>query len=293
MKGTLNKRFSMNKYIFLPIICIALAILPQCGELLIKTHDSECQTITIWVHGTRLTPPFLAPHFFYHKAGFTPAYYINHESQWHKIADTLIKQAPHEYSWDTFYFFGWSGKLSTQERLTAARDLSAYIHKLIDEHNALYGYAPKIRIITHSHGGNVALNLARIEPEISYVIDELILLACPVQKQTAELIASGLFKSIYSLYSRFDTFQVMDMQGFQKDENGDRIKHPLMSKRTFKGQPNLTQVQLKWKRRGVMHIEFIMETFLKYLPGVLNELRSSHTNALQRKVKKLRMKIIG
>lgn len=281
----------MNKYIFLAIICIALTVLPQCKPLTNRS-DSDCKTITIWVHGTRLTPPFIAPNFFYHKPGLTAAYQIQEETQWHKIANTLITQSPHEYSWDTFYFFGWSGKLSTNERLRAALDLSKHIQNLIHEYQNLHGHTPKIRIITHSHGGNVALNLARVENENSYVVDELILLACPVQKQTSKLTKNSLFKSIYSLYSRFDTFQVIDMQGFQKDENGKWFRSPLMSKRTFKHQSNLIQAQLSWKRRGVMHIEFIMETFLQHLPDVLHELQLPNNDILKRRIEKLRMKIV-
>jgi len=60
-----------------------------------------------------------------------------------------------------FYTFGWSGLVSQgRRRKEAIRFYNMLNHeykKLVKE-----GYQPKIRIITHSHGGNVALNMAGI-----------------------------------------------------------------------------------------------------------------------------------
>jgi len=54
---------------------------------------------------------------------------------------------------------------------------------------------PKVTLISHSHGGNVALNLAAIaEKESPLSIERLILLACPVQQETAALVDAPMFK---------------------------------------------------------------------------------------------------
>lgn len=60
-----------------------------------------------------------------------------------------------------FYTFGWSGLISQQRRRKEAMRL---YDALIVEYQALKqrGITPKIRLIAHSHGGNVILNTAGI-----------------------------------------------------------------------------------------------------------------------------------
>lgn len=266
-----------HKSLFLIIIAIIIVVLPQCTR-----HKSSAKkhhdTITIWVHGTRLTPPMISPRFFYHKPGFTPAYKIDHSYQWHTIAQTLIDADPKRFSWPYFYFFGWSGKLNPAERFKASQELYDHIINIIQAHRKRHKKTPKIRIITHSHGGNVALNLAHVNHDASFSVDELIMLACPVQQQTAHLIQHDIFKKIYSLYSRFDSFQIIDMQGFHKDEDGKRFRRPFLSARTFDLHPNLFQVQLSWNKRGIMHVEFITAKFLRHIPWLIDSIDEWYNN---------------
>jgi len=64
-----------------------------------------------------------------------------------------------------FYTFGWSGILSlTKRRNDALRLYNALSEEL--KHYREMGINPKIRIIVHSHGGNVALNLGTIKESI-------------------------------------------------------------------------------------------------------------------------------
>ncbi|MFA6263599.1 MAG: hypothetical protein WCW33_03465 [Candidatus Babeliales bacterium] len=60
-----------------------------------------------------------------------------------------------------FYAFGWSGLLSQTNRRS---DAIRFYNALCAEVDRLrhQGIHPKIRIITHSHGGNLALNLAAV-----------------------------------------------------------------------------------------------------------------------------------
>lgn len=60
-----------------------------------------------------------------------------------------------------FYTFGWSGLVSQhRRRLESLR----FYNSLTEELNTLHqkGIHPKIRIIAHSHGGNICINLAMI-----------------------------------------------------------------------------------------------------------------------------------
>ena len=171
-----------------------------------------------------------------------------------------------------FYLFGWSGKLSYQEREDTARILYNEIKALIAEYKKQYGTTPALRLITHSHGGNVALNLAKIKEagDTEFVIDELILLACPVQIKTAPLIKDKLFKKIYSLYSTRDLIQILDPQEVYNNLKEKRF--PLFSQRRFPDQANLRQIIVKRKKRAISHVEFMLEKFLTTLPTILDEL---------------------
>lgn len=60
-----------------------------------------------------------------------------------------------------FYAFGWSGLLSRQRRRQESLRLYNAISQEVERLKSL-GYTTKIKILAHSHGGNVALNLAGI-----------------------------------------------------------------------------------------------------------------------------------
>ena len=66
----------------------------------------------------------------------------------------------------TFYTFGWSGLLSQkQRRIESVRFYNALTAEI--EHYHLLGKHPKIRLVAHSHGGNLCLNLAAINDILS------------------------------------------------------------------------------------------------------------------------------
>lgn len=58
-----------------------------------------------------------------------------------------------------FYTYGWSGLISQQRR---RKEAIRFFNALTDEYQKLTqaGIKPRIRLITHSHGGNVILNMA-------------------------------------------------------------------------------------------------------------------------------------
>lgn len=250
----------------------------------INTQNYQPDTITIWIHGTRaFFAKFICTNFFYTRRGlycateFEPRYHLR------EIAELLHNSNPDRFCIKDFYFFGWSGKLSFKARYKAARKLYQSLLNLLDTYEKEWGYRPKVRIITHSHGGNVALNLARFNEDLQLKVDELIVLACPVQKRTCHLSGHQTFKKIYSLYSRFDAFQVLDPQRiyywFKKDLAETPIQpDTFFSQRRFEHLDKILQVQLKLNNRGVMHVEFLTNKFVGILPSILNEIEDWSCN---------------
>lgn len=133
-----------------------------------------------------------------------------------------LDNADHEqFSFKHFYSFGWSGDLNPEARNQAALELHTQLKQLVLNYVVRYATIPNITIITHSHGGNVALNLASISEENNpLIIEKLILLACPVQQETAQYADAPLFKKIYALYSQNDQLQILDPQGLHPLSQG-------------------------------------------------------------------------
>lgn len=249
----------------------------------IPNYKHRPDTVTIWIHGTRaFFAKFICKDFFYTRRGlhcateFAPQYHLR------EIAELLQYRDPNRFALKDFYFFGWSGKLSFKTRYKAGRKLHKSILALIEKYEKEYGCRPKLRIITHSHGGNVALNLARFNEDLQFKIDELIVLACPVQKSTCHLSQHETFKKIHSLYSRFDSFQILDPQRiyywFQKDLVAETPTKPdtFFSQRRFEHMDKILQVQLKLNNRGVMHIEFLTNKFVGLIPSIMDEIEVWH-----------------
>jgi hypothetical protein len=235
--------------------------------------------ITIFVHGTSQTVnsirfiPFL-----YDVVSMrlrTPEGLLHYKElpEYHtfiKCATSLHGTAPREFPLETFYFFGWSGKLSPKERKKGAYKLYAAIKTLQSSpefHDA------EITIITHSHGGNVALYLGSIIEEnqdTALKIKRLILTGCPIQDETEGYAQSPLFETIYNLYSVIDFLQVADPQGLEHQ----RTKHitSLFSRREIALDPmpsNIKQAAIRLNGYPLHHIDFIRPPFHKELPYML------------------------
>lgn len=285
----------MNRYRSY-FLFLMLAVLPACKQQLIKriivcSKIPENQfavnepVLTIWVHGTSFTWWRHCPF------GLTPAYALPDGSRLQRFVKKLVSRYPSNYSMTTFYAFGWSGRLSFEEREQAAHDLYRLIKKEIMSYEHTHFVRPKIRLICHSHGGNVALNLAKVkEPtDNHFVIDELIVLACPVQKVTADYLHDPLFKKVYALYSRTDWGQIMDPQGLY---HISRSKHPvsgkqkaqcpLLSERCFAPHPKLLQGRLRIDGSAAGHIEFSDEQVFTILPTLTAALEDCKNEAIDR-----------
>lgn len=225
--------------------------------------DSKIK-VTVFVHGTVLVPKFLFHDFFFSIYGLQPNLAYDKKYRLRKIGDCLAKNQD-EFPAEHIYHFGWDGELSFKKREEMGKNLLNEITQLKNKYIKEYEKEPQITVITHSHGGNVALNMAKFNND--FVVDRLILLACPVQKETENFVKNKLFKSVYSFYSTLDSLQVLDPQGAQiKKENT-----PLFSQREFPKSENLRQIKIKLNGRGIMHIEFLLEKFLERLTMFLEK----------------------
>lgn len=249
-------------------------------------QEQTAPWITVWVHGThpsfnklpgKRLRAFVQKHahnYFYCKAGVHPIS-VQPETNRHVTFGKLLYQSdPVRFPLEHFYTFGWSGDLSFAERYESGKRLYLDLVVLVEEYTHKFGVEPKIRLITHSHGGNVALNLAQAQRayQKNLAIDELVLLACPIQEKTACLVQNALFKKVYSLYSSLDVLQVVDPQGLYKS---NKIKAPLFSKRRFPVcYAHVAQAKIRFDKRAILHIEFLSDRFVRALPSIIARLEA-------------------
>lgn len=83
-----------------------------------------------------------------------------------KIFDTVNNWYSPKTEANTYYLFGWSGFLSQKRRRSEA---IRFYNQLAAEFNIYkkMGFNVKIRILAHSHGGNLSLNLAGIHHSLN------------------------------------------------------------------------------------------------------------------------------
>lgn len=248
--------------------------------------SSKRPTILIWVHGTQPSTKVLVElrsliqkplslinkelPYAHTDPGLHTAQSLDKKHYIRGILETICAQDS-TYSLNNTYVFGWSGQLSFDAREKASEELYATLLSLVAEYKEQYKQVPYIHIITHSHGGNVVLNFGKIAdyyPEMQLSIDNLILLACPVQQETACYVESPLFKKIYSLWSKFDMIQIIDPQGLYKNKNKNVS---LFSARRFLDHPKLIQVELISTTWPILHISFIFDRFIKQLPTIIQK----------------------
>jgi hypothetical protein len=126
------------------------------------------------------------------------------------------------------YTFGWSGRLSRWEREKAAfnlyEQLKQEIIRLQKKHST---ENIKIEIVAHSHGGNVALNLAQVEEKggSNLCIDRLVLLGTPIQNETHAFVESHVFKKVFNIYSTGDYIQIFDVISTQDNYSQRRFSY--------------------------------------------------------------------
>lgn len=225
--------------------------------------------VTIYVHGTttKIGLKFLG-RFFKDVAFGQPG--LHHIDQLPPQAllrkDALALQEGDSKRFDIqhFYTFGWSGKLKFKAREKDGKALYDDVKQLLKDYKKQYGFYPKIRLLTFSHGGNVALNAVGHLPffEGEDVHLELVLVAVPVQKVTEKLIEHPCVNQSYIISSTRDLLQVVDFYRYEKKQY-----FPCRFFETTK--QNCCQIQVMINGRGLGHID-LMRSFMIHLPHALN-----------------------
>jgi len=257
------------------IIKKRVVLAPQKNKIAIDPPQ-----ITVWIHGTRLLRRPLYYRYFNGKPGIKHATQLPKQYNLTKIAQVLCSESRDMHAHEHFYSFGWSGKLNSTEREEAAFVLLKELHGLIERFTIVHNKQPHLRIIAHSHGGNLALNLAKVAkkcPEYSVLVNQLILLACPVQNQTCSYISDPIFRHIYALYSTLDIVQIIAPEmsyivSTKSKKICKKLKIPPLSERRFQPHPKLAQVKIKINGHALWHADFVGTTFLKSLDAIIDEI---------------------
>jgi hypothetical protein len=289
-------------------ICLGfLMLLPACMPCMHKSHlikkrlyirqaqtiaapeREQCErvppTLTVWIHGTKFGEDALFKKVFCAKPGLK---HVNELPPYHSLTLRMKALADHcaeFFPYESVYCFCWSGKLNTCERELSAEKLHQTLCSLIETYKAQYQETPKIRLVCHSHGANVALHLARINArkEQKIVIDSLILFACPVQCDTRECVFDCMFKRIYSLYSPLDWVQILAPQWACRVRNRDgkvvlcKNQWLPLSQRRFPHAPSLRQAWVKRDDQALSHADFTSKKFLRLLPEMLDTMDEAYT----------------
>lgn len=250
------------------------------ASIQLEAVKSARPNITIFIHGTsqiinslRFIPllgNFVAKH------GRTPEGLLRYDELpenhgFRQCADELHVSSPTQFQPAHCYFFGWSGKLSPRERKKGAYGLYAAIKRLQEKPE--YKDA-EFTLITHSHGGNVALYLAQVAEENNdqtLRIKRLILGGCPIQDETECYAGSSVFENVYNLYSVVDLIQVGDPQGLQHQHTKD--KKTVFSRKEInieKPHGRIIQAAISIDGYPLYHIDFIRPFFHKELPFILD-----------------------
>ncbi len=250
--------------------------------------DLYGQIVNIYIHGTILKFPFISK--IQEPARlekFCPTQ-VNC-CKYSKIAQNIINSDEIKFDPEHFYILKWPGSIGAEERVYSAYRLYYAIKNLNKKYLEKYGALPKIRLIAHSNGGNVALNLPYIADLLGeknpFYIDECVILACPMQIAPAAYAADKMFKHVYSIYSTLDFVQIIAPQSshdhHRMGRNVESLKRrkgpaPLFSARKLPKSANLVQAKIRIKGRGLAHCAFNKPVFLNRLPFMIDLLERHH-----------------
>lgn len=241
--------------------------------------------VTVFIHGTHLGAYYVGKalgmeDYVFHPDGLYSLEECSPAYRYGKVALKIAQYGAQQFPQEHFYLFCWSGKLSHNARVLAAYQLHEALNALMKK----YGNKCIITLITHSHGGNVALNLAEFRGAACYKIDTLVLLAVPVQEINQNYVDSSLFENVFSIYSRWDVTQIGDLQGLNrlcKMFNNKKLTmtcleevKPLFSERKFHSK-KVKHIEVRqstlFGHRPLGHIEFIRSHFIYNISSILKE----------------------
>jgi hypothetical protein len=252
-------------------------------------------TLTVWIHGTKFSLDTLFKEVFDAKPGLKHIKELPAKNRIVLRMKALTDHCAEFFPYESVYCFCWSGKLNTRERQATAEKLHQTLYDLMNDYEKEFKCRPKIRLVCHSHGANVALNLARInaQKDNKITIDSLILFACPVQCETKEYVFDPMFEKIYSLYSPLDWVQIVAPQWACrfKNVNGEteeRVSQWLpLSERRFSHAPSLRQAWVKINNRALSHADFTTQRFLRCMPVLLETMDEAYSASPELGARKL------
>jgi hypothetical protein len=110
-----------------------------------------------------------------------------------------------------YFAFGHLGLLSQKYRKQAAAMLYSRLCAVKSAMSVHYDRVEMI-VIAHSHGGNIALNLAHHEDELcnGLGVDALVMLGTPIQHETARYVSHPMFGMVLNCFSAGDIVQRVD-----------------------------------------------------------------------------------
>lgn len=125
--------------------------------------------------------------------------------------NSLMKRFFPKYD-TAYYAFGHLGVLSHRYREIVAKELYEELIAKVLEAKDVYETV-RVVLVTHSHGGTIALNMASIENELKkgLVVDDLVLFGTPLQHETAPHAYHPMFKRVMNCYSLGDSIQGSDI----------------------------------------------------------------------------------
>lgn len=186
---------------------------------------------------------------------------------------TILSQSNSDiFDKDHIYNFGWSGHLGFTLRDQEGALLAQAVEDLVQKYKVEDGQYPYVRIVTFSHGGNVALNMGKYFKTIDHELHiDLIMIAPPVQAATKQLIYSPCFAHVYNIFSDADVIQRIDPQSLYAPV---KESNQIFSDRYFVDVPcNCKQARITVKDKPVGHLELVHGLF-SYMPTILQTLQN-------------------
>ncbi len=234
------------------------------GNSEITKHKTAKPYVTIWVHGLKV--------FGTNKCGLG----LHHSSEFkrrnslRRVMNALQETYADTFSKEHVYGYIWSAEFSLKGRETAADDLNKTIEKLSEEfHFGQPGARADLRLIGFSEGVNVVLSLAKYKHPGTYRVDELVLLAGPVQYSTSYLVHDELFKNVFNLYSSGDYIQLISPQQIYDLD----CTNPILTTRRFSDAPNIIQVKARTNGHAMGHFGFNSPKFVVMIDPILDQLK--------------------
>lgn len=166
------------------------------------------------------------------------------------LSDIFIQTNGSDEESCSCYTFGWDGRLEHANRVEWAKRLHVALSDEVNNVRQNYGVEQvQIDIFAHSHGGNVALNMAPVQQELSgkLSINRLVMFGTPVQVETEKYVLDQMFKNVYLFYSQGDMIQVSDLFSTKG-----------LSKRRFNGESEknkVIHVEVKIDKKDPSHSE--------------------------------------